>query len=176
MINSCINYLYSIEFTQTFKIKQKMKKVLIALDYGVSAQDIAEKGYELAKGLNAKITLLHVVADESYYNNIDSGPFMFFYGTNFFNMIDSDNLIDASLGFLERIKSNLKDSEIEIEAIQGDFSNIILETANNHRFDVIVMGLNSRNWIDRTIMGSVTESVLKESIIPLFIIPIKEHK
>jgi len=153
-----------------------MKKVLIALDYGVSAQDVAEKGYELAKGLNAEVTLLHVVADESYYSNIDSGPFMFFYGTNFFNMIDSDNLIDASLGFLGRIKTNLKDSEIEIEAIQGDFSNIILETADNNHFDVIVMGLNSRNWIDRTIMGSVTESVLKESKIPLFIIPIKENK
>lgn len=153
-----------------------MKKVLIALDYGMSAQEIAEKGYQLAKGLNAKITLLHVVADETYYSNIDSGPFMFFYGTDFFNMIDSDNLIDASLGFLERIKSDLKDSEIEIEAIQGDFPEIILETANNHHFDVIVLGLNSRNWIDRTFMDSVAESVLKESKIPLFIIPIKEHK
>lgn len=153
-----------------------MKKVLIALDYGISAQEIAEKGYQLAKGLNAKITLLHIVADETYYNNIDSGPFMFFYGTDFFNMIDSDNLIDASLGFLGRIKSDLKDSEIEIEAIQGDPSKIILETATIHHFDVIVLGSNSKNWIDRTFMGSVTESVLKESEIPLFIIPIKEHK
>lgn len=153
-----------------------MKKVLIALDYGISAQEIAEKGYELAKGLNAKITLLHAVSDETYYSNIDSGPFMFFYGTDFFNMIDSDNLIDASLGFLSRIKSDLKDSEIEIEAIQGDSSRIILELANNHHFDVIVMGLNSTNWIERAVMGSVTESVLKESKIPLFIIPIKEHK
>lgn len=153
-----------------------MKKVLIALDYGMSAQEIAEKGYQLAKGLNTKITLLHVVANETYYNSIDSAPFMFFYGTNFFNMIDSDNLIDASLGFLGRLKSHLKDPEIEIEAIQGDFSEIILETAHNHHFDLIVLGLNSKNWIERTIMGSVTESVLKESKIPLFIIPIKEHK
>ena len=152
-----------------------MKKVLIALDYGLSAQQIAEKGHEIAKGLKAKITLLHVVADESYYSTIDSAPFMGFYGTDFFNMIDSDSLIDASLGFLGRLKTHLKDAEIEIEAIQGDFSEVILETAHTHHFDVIVMGLNSRNWIQRTIMGSVTESVLKESKIPMLIIPIKEH-
>lgn len=153
-----------------------MKKVLIALDYGVSAQEIAEKGYELAKGLNAKITLLHVVADETYYSNIDSAPFLGFYGTDFFNIIDSDNLIDASLGFLGKLKSHLKDPEIEIEAVQGDFAEIILETANNHHFDIIVMGSKNKNWIERTIMGSITESVLKESKIPMLIIPIKENK
>jgi len=126
--------------------------------------------------LNAKITLLHVVANESYYSTIDSAPFMGFYGTDFFNMIDSGGLIDASQGFLGRLKSHLKDPEIEIEAIQGDFAETILETAYTQRFDVIVLGLNSKNWLERTLMGSVTESVLKESKIPLFIIPIKEQQ
>ena len=63
-----------------------MKKVLIALDYGVSAQKIAEKGAELAKNMNAKVTLLHVVADESYYSSIDSAPFMGFYGYDFLSL------------------------------------------------------------------------------------------
>lgn len=153
-----------------------MKKVLIAVDYGISAKEIAEKGYELGKGLNAKITLLHVVAGESYYDTIDSAPFMGIYDVNFFDMKDSSSLIDASLGFLGRLKSDLKDDTIEIKAIHGDFSETILETANVHQFDVIVMGSNSKNWLERTIMGSVTERVIKESKIPLFIIPIEEHQ
>ncbi len=153
-----------------------MKKVLIALDYGISAQEIAEKGYEIAQGLDAKVTLLHVVAEESYYNTIDSAPFMLIYGTSFFNMVDSPNLIDASLGFLGRLKSHLKDTEIAIEAIRGHFSEIILETAHKNHFDVIVLGSKSKNWLQRTIEGSVTERVLKESKIPLFIVPIKENK
>ena len=153
-----------------------MKKVLIALDYGLSAQKIAEKGFELARSINAKVTLLHVVADESYYSSMDSTPFMGFYGYDFFNAIDSDSLIDSSLNFLKKIKKHLKNSDIEIEAIRGDFATVILETASDRHFDIIVLGSHSHNWLEKAIMGSVTESVLAKTAIPMFIIPIKEHQ
>ena len=152
-----------------------MKKILIALDYGLSAQKIAEQGYELAKSMNARVTLLHVVADETYYSSIDSAPFMGFYGYDFFNMADSDNLIESSLKFLGKIKKNLKDPETEIIAEQGDFATIILDTATRLNINIIVLGSHSKNWLERTVMGSVTESVLKKTKIPMFIIPVKEH-
>jgi nucleotide-binding universal stress UspA family protein len=153
-----------------------MKKVLIALDYGVSAQKIAEQGYELAKSMNAKVTLLHVVADETYYSNLDSAPFMGFYGYNFFDLDNSDDLIKSSLNFLDKIKSRLKDADIETVAEQGDFATIILETAKTHHSNIIVLGSHSKNWLERAVMGSVTENVLKNTKIPMFIVPIKEHK
>ena len=152
-----------------------MGKVLIALDYGLSAQKIAEKGYELAKNSNAKVTLLHVVVDETYYSAIDSAAFIGFYGYDFFDPMNSDSLINSSLNFLKSIKAHLKDSTIEIIAAQGDFATVILETAQNQNASVIVMGSHSHNWLEKTIMGSVTESVLANTIIPLFIIPIKEQ-
>lgn len=153
-----------------------MKKVLIALDYGLSAQKIAEKGYELAKSMNAKVTLLHVVADESYYNSIDSAAFIGFYGYEFFDTMNNDSLINSSLNFLEKIKNHLKDSAIETIAKQGDFASVILETAENYNSNFIVLGSHSHNWLEKAIMGSVTESVLAETTIPLFIIPIKDHQ
>ena len=153
-----------------------MKKVLIALDYGLSAQNIAQKGYELGKSMNAKVALLHVVADETYYNAIDSAAVVGFYGYDFFNATDSDNLIDSSLNFLEKIKNHLKDPTIVTIAKQGDFATVILETAENQNFNVIVLGTQSHNWLEKAIIGSVTESVLASTTIPLFIIPIKEHK
>lgn len=152
-----------------------MKRVLIALDYGLSAQKIAEQGFELAKSMNAKVTLLHVVADESYYNAIDSAAFVGFYGYDYFDTVDSDSLINSSLNFLENIKTHLKDSTIETIAKQGDFATVILDTAENQNSSIIVMGTHSHNWLEKAIMGSVTESVLASTIIPLFIIPIKEH-
>ena len=152
-----------------------MKNVLIALDYGLSAQKIAEQGFELAKSMNTKVTLLHVVADESYYNAIDSAAFVGFYGYDYFDTVDSDSLINSSLNFLENIKTHLKDSTIETIAKQGDFATVILDTAENQNSSIIVMGTHSHNWLEKAIMGSVTESVLASTIIPLFIIPIKEH-
>ena len=151
-----------------------MKKVLIALDYGISARKIAEQGYNLAKSMKAKVTLLHVVADETYYSSIDAGPFMGFYGYDFFNMDDKNTLMESSLHFLEKIKSHLKDPDIEIMAEKGDFSSVILDVATRNHSSIIVLGAHSKNWLVRTVMGSVTESVLSDSKIPMFIIPVKE--
>ena len=151
-----------------------MKKVLIALDYGISARKIAEQGYNLAKSMKAKVTLLHVVADETYYSSIDAGPFMGFYGYDFFNMDDKNTLMESSLNFLEKIKSHLKDPDIEIIAEKGDFSTVILDVATRNHSSIIVLGAHSKNWLVRTVMGSVTESVLSDSKIPMFIIPVKE--
>jgi nucleotide-binding universal stress UspA family protein len=153
-----------------------MKKILIALDYGLSARKIAEKGFELAKSMNAKITLLHVVAEESYYSTLDSAPFMGFYGYDFFDINNNDSLIDSSTNFLENIKSHLKDAEIDVVAEQGDFSTVIVETAAKLHVDLIVLGSHSKNWLEKAVMGSVTQSVLAATKIPLFIIPIKDHK
>lgn len=152
-----------------------MKKVLIALDYGLSAQKVAEKGFELAKSMNAKVTLLHVVADETYYSSMDSAPFMGFYGYDFFNIDNNDSLIESSKNFLNKIKKHLKDADIDIIAEKGDFPTVILDTATKLLSNVIVLGSHSKNWLESVIMGSVTESVLAKTKIPMFIIPIKEH-
>ena len=153
-----------------------MKRVLIALDYGLSAKKIAEQGFELAKSMNAKVTLLHVIADESYYNAIDSGAFIGFYGYDYFDILNNDSLINSSLNFLKNIKTHLKDQTIEIMASQGDFANVILDTSANLNANFIVMGTHSHNWLEKAIMGSVTESVLASTIIPLYVIPIKKNK
>jgi nucleotide-binding universal stress UspA family protein len=36
------------------------------------------------------------------------------------------------------------------------------------------MGSHSRKWLEKILMGSVTEEVLHKSSIPLFIIPTKK--
>ncbi len=153
-----------------------MTNILIALDYGISAQKIAEKGFELASSMNAKVTLLHVVADETYYDSMDAEPFLGFYGYDFFESKDSENLIQSSVAFLEKIKSNIKGAEGAIIAKQGDFATVILETAAALHANIIVLGSHSKNWLERAVMGSITESVLAKTNIPLFIIPVKEHK
>lgn len=153
-----------------------MKTILIALDYGTSAQKIAEKGVELAKGAKANIVLLHVVAEESYYSMIDSAPFISYYGADFFGMADTDNLVDSSLQFLEKIRENLKDTSIRTIALQGDCAEVILETAQKEKAHAIVIGSHSHNWLEKAVMGSVAESVLAGTKIPLYLIPVKGHQ
>ncbi|MFA6949836.1 MAG: universal stress protein [Lentimicrobiaceae bacterium] len=57
-----------------------MKNVLIALDYDPTAQQVAEKGYELAKSMGARVTLVHVLSNEIYYYSRAYSPIMGFEG------------------------------------------------------------------------------------------------
>ena len=150
-----------------------MKKVLIALDYAPTAEKVAESGFLLAKSMNAQTILLHVIADVAYYSNLDFSPIMGFSGIQNFTPIDTADLIKPAEEFLEKTKNHLGDNNIQTFAIQGDFSTVILETAIEQNADVIVLGSHSRKWVEKILMGSVTEKVLEHSTIPLFIVPTK---
>ena len=56
---------------------------------------------------------------------------------------------------------------------EGEFAQSILEVANEQNVDLIVMGSHSKRWLEKIVMGSVTEKVLSKTTIPLFIIPIR---
>jgi nucleotide-binding universal stress UspA family protein len=156
-----------------------MKKILIALDYNPTAQQVAETGYELAKSMNAKVLLLHVVADYTYYSSLNYSPIMGFDNFSNLGMMQPNaipQLENAATEFLEKSKTHLGDPSIQILIKDGDTGDAIIEAANNLKADVIVLGSHSRRGLDKILMGSVAEKVLRHSTIPLFIIPVSEKE
>jgi nucleotide-binding universal stress UspA family protein len=155
----------------------KMKKVLIALDYDPSAQKVAETGFALAKSMNAETVLLHVITDPAYYSSTEYSPIMGFSG--YMNMsplqLDSvEGLKNASLVFLDKTRHHLGDKTMHTLVEEGEFAETILKTAKDQHADFIVIGSHSRQWLEKMLMGSVTEKVLDQTTIPLFIVPTKK--
>jgi nucleotide-binding universal stress UspA family protein len=156
-----------------------MKKVLIALDYNPTAQKVAETGYALAKSLMAEATLLHVITDPTFYMTTDFSPIMGYNGYVDVGpaVIDTrEGLKNASLQYLDKTREHLGDSSIQTVVHEGDVAEVILKTAEDLHSDVIVMGSHSQKWLENILMGSVTEEVLNQSEVPLFIVPTKENK
>ena len=156
-----------------------MKKVLIALDYDPTAQKVAEVGYDLAKSMGAEVTLLHVISDPVFYSSSDYSPIMGFSGylnNDPLQLNTMEVLKSASLNFLAKSRNHLGDSAIHVDAEEGDVAEIILKTAKKIHADLIVMGSHSHKWLENIVMGSVTGEVLKDTTIPLYIIPTKKHK
>ena len=56
------------------------------------------------------------------------------------------------------------------------YTDTILETAKEIGADIVVMGSHSRRWLENILMGSVAEKVLRDTEIPLFIVPLKNKK
>jgi nucleotide-binding universal stress UspA family protein len=157
----------------------KIKKVLIALDYDPSAQKVAETGFSMAKTMNAEVILLHVISDSVYYSSPEYSPIMGFNGyTNILPSQMSDNveaIKKASLQFLDKSKHHLGDKTIQTVVGEGDFAESILKVAKDMHIDIIVLGSHSRRWLDEILMGSVTEKVLHHTSIPLYIVPTKKR-
>ena len=153
-----------------------MKKVLIALDYNSTAQKIAEEGHALAKSMNAQTTLLHVISDAAYYSSDIYSPLMgfdSFTDLKFIGTTSVEELKEAALDYLDKSKQHLHDTAIQTVVKEGDFGEQILATAAEMNADIIVMGTHSRRGLEKILVGSVAEKVLRHSTIPLFIIPTK---
>jgi nucleotide-binding universal stress UspA family protein len=156
-----------------------MKKILIAIDYNPTAQNIAQTGYSLAKSMNAQVTLLHVVADYTYYSSLDYSPILGFDSFSNLGMIQTNTVTElqnAAKDYLQKIKSFLGDDAIQTMIKDGDSGDSILDAAKETNADIIVMGSHSRHGLDKILMGSVAEKVLRNSRIPLFIIPVVENE
>lgn len=157
----------------------KIKKVLIALDYNPTAQKVAETGFSLAKNIGAEIILLHVISDPVYYSSTEYSPIMGFIGymdKGTLQLDSTDALKKVSQEFLDKSKHHLGDKNIQTLVTEGDFAESILKTAKDLHADIIVMGTHSRKWLENIVMGSVTEKVLNHTSIPMFIIPTKQKK
>lgn len=156
-----------------------MKKILIALDYFSTAQQIADDGFALAKSMNAEVVLLHVVTDPVYYSSTAYSPIMGFGSYSDIDLMQldiDDGLRKASHDFLDETKNHLDSTSIQTMVEEGDVAESILSAAKKINADLIVMGSHSRKWLEEVIMGSVTAKVLNHTAIPVFIIPVKTKK
>jgi len=145
---------------------EKIKKVLIALDYDETAQKVAETGFSIAQAMNAETVLLHVISENPVYYS------SYLYMRELRVDILGD-LKKSTQDFLDKTKEFLGDTSIQTALKEGNISDIILETATELNADMIVMGSHSRKWLESILMGSETEDVLKKTVIPLFIVPTK---
>jgi nucleotide-binding universal stress UspA family protein len=158
-----------------------MKKVLIALDYNPTAQKVAETGYSFAKAMGAEIILLHILSDPTYYSSTIYDPIMGFGGYINSGLIDEPSIVEQlkkeSQQFLDKSKNHLNDAAIQtlVKESNGDLASSILDAAKEIDAAIIVMGSHSKKWLEQIVMGSVAESVLHQTVVPIFIIPTKQQ-
>lgn len=154
-----------------------MNRILIALDYNPTAQKVAETGFAMAKSMNAEVILLHVISDPVFYSTAGYSPIMGFNGYIDVGPVDMNNVEGlklASFQYLDKTRQYLGDESIRTLVKDGDYADTILETAKETRTDILVIGTHSRRWLEDVLMGSVLEKVLRNTPIPLFIVPTKE--
>ena len=151
-----------------------MKKILIAVDYNPSAEKVAETGYAMAKSLGAEVTIVHVITDAAYYA-IDYSPIMGYQGGYTAGTMEliEDIKKEAELYLAASVK-HLGDSQIKTVVLEGDTIDSIITYSQEWPADLIVMGSHSHRGLERIFVSDVATHVLKQSKIPLLIIPVED--
>jgi len=156
---------------------KKEIKILIAVDYDPSAKKVAEKGFEYAKSMIADVVLLHVISDTVYYASPEYSPLTGFTGyENIVNLpLESeDGLRKRAQHFLDQFKLHFGDERTETLITEGEYASEILKAAIAKHTDMIIIGSHSHNWLETILLGSVSSQVVRDSTIPLLIIPVKK--
>lgn len=153
-----------------------MKKVLIAIDYNPVSETVAEKGYELARTMNAEVCLIHILGDLGFYEAqypsfLGYDGYTTAVGPNFDLALEMHNVAED---FLEKAARHLNDAEVKTKLVEGETAAALLDYAEEWNADLIVMGTHSHSVLEKLLIGTVAEKVLEKTKIPVFMVPVKK--
>ncbi|WP_396612969.1 universal stress protein [Haloferax sp. S1W] len=78
-------------------------------------------------------------------------------------------LLDSGNEVLERVASKARESGVTVETTvsEGTPASVILDHADHDDIDLVVMGTHGRSGLDRYLLGSVAERVVRGSSVPV---------
>lgn len=138
----------------------KFKNILCPTDFSDSARYALQVAEEMAGQFHARLHLLHVIFDVNVYSGAASA--MTWYPSMY---VDLERIAQDELKMLRASISKTKDVSEKIA--RGTESEQILQYARSHSCDLIVMGTHGRTGIERLILGSTTEQVVRHASCPV---------
>jgi nucleotide-binding universal stress UspA family protein len=146
------------------------QKILLPTDGSENAKRAGKHAIWIADFASADIIVLNVV--DIYYPQMAALP-------NFRETL-YDDLMEEGRRAVEDFKDDLKENQC-----QGTCKNVnlttairegkpykeILEIISKEDVDLVVMGASGRHGLDRYLLGSVTERVLREAKCPVLVVP-----
>lgn len=137
--------------------KPQFKKILVPTDFSEQEEVERDFAWKLAKGFGSDLTLLHILE----LHDFEFSPQVL------------DELFTSLLKKLKKRKKREK-TEIKVEeevyrAINSSLG--IVDYAETHKFDLIVISTCVQSKLERFFLGSTTEKVISYTHVPIFAIP-----
>jgi len=136
------------------------KTILVPIDFSDPSRHALDYAVGLAESLGAKVYVLH-----AYEMPIVGLPDGVFVATS--DMVC--RIVEAANKALADACGRYKGRQVVISAVlkQGDPREVIVDMAKEAQADLVVLGTHGRRGIARALMGSVTESIIRISPVPV---------
>jgi nucleotide-binding universal stress UspA family protein len=139
------------------------EKILIATDGSEHSERAARVGIELAKLSGSTVTALYV-ADTSKMSHLPDD--MLLYSIRELLIKEGKEAVD----YISKLASEAGVS-FESTVVEGNPGEEIISHAETGEMSVIIMGSVGRTGLDKFLLGSVAEKVVRNSKIPVLTVP-----
>ncbi len=168
--------IYGEEKLKNEEIVEDVRKILVPIDFSVYSEHACDYALGIADKLGAEVCLMH-----SYYFNVMplfnfSDPYS--YQTNIDEaLVEIKEKTEKDMNtFVQKTKDKIKDlglKNVEIKEIfvNGTPIDEIMNTINDYKPGLVVMGTRGHSEKKEDFFGSVTSSVIEEADIPVLAIP-----
>jgi nucleotide-binding universal stress UspA family protein len=154
-----------------------IKKILIGIDNSKFADNAARYGFDIAHKFKAKVALVHIVEPVMLPYTGNSDPLL---GSSDMGVTDVELINIQESAATSMIDDVIKKFGDGLDITQykefGDTADGIISCSKEFGADLIVVGTHSRTGIDRLLMGSVAEHVVRHSDVPVLVVPLIEEK
>ena len=141
-----------------------MKRLLIATDFSPAAQSAVDYGIQLAKDLNAAVTV--VTAYEEIPVPVSDTMSMTFIDT-----AASRNIVEQGLTYLRRHIQQNNLPPVRTVAVKGLIVPAILNSAAEWNADLIITGMKGKGRSVRRLLGNTATTLARKTSIPLLVVP-----
>ena len=139
--------------------------ILVPVDGSPTAAVAVNKAAALAKVFNSRVTAVYVI-DPYPFTGVGAD---FAYGQAQYLTAATTEAHTA----LDAVKTLMEQAGVAVEIVVGEGHSVhngIMEAAKATGADLIVMGSHGRKGLEKLVLGSVTQRVLADSLIPVLVV------
>ena len=143
------------------------ERILVPVDGSTTAAAGMAAAIALAKGSGAKLMLLHVVDEYPAFATPDLGAAI---GPLIESLRECGKRTLAEAVSVAKAAGATPESLL-VENFGGRVADAIAEQAEGWKADLVVMGTHGRRGVNRVLLGSDAELVVRNSPIPVLLVP-----
>lgn len=138
------------------------KRVMAVVDLSHATAPTVEAAQQMAEFLGAKLKVIHVV---------EPMPDIPSYTID---LPEDQNIKRAEEHFERTVRPLIKSEAVETAVLSGPTEKMIARHAENWGADIVVVGSHGKGWVERILLGSTTQKLIREMPASLLVVPVPE--
>ncbi len=143
-------------------VEETIENVLLPTDGSDGAELAVDWGVQLAETFNAMLHALYSADTSRFGGGAEPGEIL-------------TTLQEAGEDALDTVRERATEERVSVTGTvaSGPPVRVIMDYVDTNGIDLIVIGTHGRSGVERTLLGSVTENVLRNADSPVFCVPMR---